>query len=489
MVRHAPMALSLLVCLAAACRPAATPTRTGTQWHECRLPKLAEVARCTTVTVPADRDKRGGSTMDLHVAMLPAVRPQSKPDPLVFLAGGPGQAASAVVSTMLPSLHRIRRDRDLVFIDVRGTGRSGRLDCELFDDQEEGMRRLLDHRVPEQLLARCRQGWKADLSLYRTRFLVDDLEQVADELGWHQVNVYGVSYGTRAALAWLARHPKRLRTVVLDGSAPYAMRLFEPFARDAESAWQGLVTDCAADSHCKAAFPDLDGDLRRLLARFDAGPKHIVTEHPRTGAPLRVTVTRGGIALAVRGMMYSADLQALLPMTIRDALAHDYRPLAAQTLAIAEGADESSSLGMLLSVVCSEDVDRIDATALPVSVSGTFVGATMLEQARTMCRGWPRFTPQPVLYKPVHSDLPALLISGSIDPVTPARWADVAASTLSRSRHLIATGAGHGAGREACTSRIIAAFVAGASVDGLESQCLETMKRPPFFVRRVGSAP
>jgi len=489
MPRRVAFFLVLLALVVASCRPADPAQKPGVDWRTCRLPKLAEAARCTMVKVPADRDRTGGPTLDLHVAVLPAVRPTPRPDPLFFVAGGPGQAASAVASTVLPSLRRIRRDRDLVFVDVRGTGRSGGLDCQPWEDPDEGILHLLDHRIPQDRLDACRKKWTADLTQYRTRFLVDDLEQVAGQLGWQQVNVYGVSYGTRVGLTWLARHPERIRALVLDGAAPFAMRLFEPFARDAEAAWRHLVADCRAAPACHAAFPDLATDLARLLERFSAGPKEIVTEHPLTGAPLRMTVTAGGIALAVRGMMYSADLQALLPMQLRDALAGDYRPLLAQILAIANGADESTSLGMMLSVVCSEDVDRFDMAALPAAVSGTYLGPTMVQQARSMCTGWPRFKPQKKLFETIRGRAPSLLISGAADPVTPARWADLVAGQLPNSRHVIAKGAGHGAGREACTSRIVAEFVASGSVAGLDLDCVAEMRRPPFFIRRAGTAP
>jgi pimeloyl-ACP methyl ester carboxylesterase len=134
-------------------------------------------------------------------------------------------------------------------------------------------------------------------------------------------------------------------------------------------------------------------------------------------------------------------------------------------------------------------VDRIDAASLADEVSGTFVGQTMIAQARQMCAGWPRFAPQPALFEPATGDVPTLLVSGAADPVTPQRWATMAAKTLTRSREVVARGAGHGAGREGCTSRLIAAFVASASVVDLNLDCLAEMRRPPFFVRRVGSAP
>ena len=479
----------LLLVLFGGCRPADQPAGGAAQWRECRLPKLAEAAQCTTVAVPMDRDRPGGPTIDLHIARLPAVRPTPKADPLLYIAGGPGQGASRVAWSVLPSLQRIRRDRDLIFVDVRGTGRSKPLDCRPFSGLDEGLSRLLDHRLPVPELDACRSAWPDGLHNYRTRFLVDDLEQVAERLGWRQVNLYGISYGSRAALAWLARHPQRIRSVVLDGAAPFQMRLFEPFARDAQTAWEQLVADCAADAACAAAFPSLPGSLRRLLARFAAAPQELTTEHPITGRPLKVQVTRGGIALAIRGLLYSADLQALLPLQLRDALAGDLRPMLAQTLLLAQGADESTSLGMMLSVVCSEDVDRMAPADLSAAVSGTFLGPTMAQQARQMCDRWPRFKPEPALFEPVQSDVPVLLLSGALDPVTPARWAEVAARTLSRSHHLVVPGTGHGAGRSVCSSRIVANFVAAADPGGLDADCLQKMKRPPFFLQRAGSAP
>ncbi len=401
---------------------------------------------------------------------------------MFFIAGGPGQAASAVAHHVLPGLARTRRTRDLIFVDLRGTGRSGALACQAGGGD---LRTLFAAEIPVAELRACLTGYAADVRQYTTAHVVEDLEAVRRALGAPQVNVVGVSYGTRVALSWMRAHPRALRAAVLDSVAPPQMMLFGPFARDAQRAWTLLVRDCHADTDCRARFPGLPRALTAVLDELEARPRTVTVDHPVTGLPAQVSLTRAGVAMAVRGLLYSADLAALLPLALDQALAGDWRPLVAQTLALSEGAEDTTSLGLMLSTVCAEDVPRLSSPA--GEDDDTFLGSAAVRWARSACAVWTHATVGPEVRAPVRSDVPTLLLSGEADPVTPPRWATLAAKTLSRHRHLVFTGQGHSVGRLGCAPRAVADFL--ASADPSAVRCARETTRPAFFLSPTGPKP
>ncbi len=472
----------------------------GIDWRSCRLPRVSQAAKCATIAVPELRGAEKPGSVRLHVAVVPAISATPQPDPLYFIAGGPGQGASEVAFQALPALGRIRRSRDLVFVDVRGTGRSEALKCDLFDS-EDALERLFDERFPKDELAACIEAHKGRrLGGYRTAAIVADLVQVADRLGHAKVNVYGISYGTRVALQWLRQDAnesgaKRLRSVILDGVAPPPMVLFSSFARDAQAAFDKLADDCLADrgsgsdgKGCGDRFGDVRKTLKMLLEASDP-PVTATVIHPTEGREVRVELRRAGVAMAVRSLMYSADLQALLPLALHDAARGDAGPLVTQALTLAQGAADASSFGMMFAVVCAEDVPYIRPADIAAEASTTVFGAVIAEQMRQVCRAWPGDRSAPLNREPVRSEVPTLLLSGALDPVTPARWGSAAARTLSNSAHVLVPAAGHGTFGTGCVPRLMGEFVGAASVDALDTSCVNDSKRPPFFIARTGPAP
>ena len=143
----------------------------------CHVAGLDAESLCGTVTVYEDRASGAGRELVLRVLVIPAISPYPRPDPLFFLAGGPGQAASEVAGTILPALTQVQRRRDLVFVDQRGTGQSNGLRCP--SDDSLGLREQLELDPIVETRA-CRDALlaDADLQLYTTDFAVDDLEAV-----------------------------------------------------------------------------------------------------------------------------------------------------------------------------------------------------------------------------------------------------------------------------------------------------------------------
>jgi pimeloyl-ACP methyl ester carboxylesterase len=470
----------MLLTLLLGCDQTAPPSQT-LPLTPCHVPGLDTESRCGTLSVPEDPTAPDGRRIDLHVLVVPAVSPDPEPDPLFFLAGGPGQAASEVAASVMPAFERIQKRRDLVFVDQRGTGKSAPLRCP--DPGEQSLAEQLA-ADPAAISARCLASLSADPALYITPIAMDDLDAVRAAMGYETINLYGASYGTRAGLVYMRRHPERVRAAILDGVAPLEMVLGLHFARDGHAALTAVLDDCAAAPECAAAFPDLAADFQGLL---DSMPRTVTFTSARTGEPESLDLTRAAFVGGVRGQLYSPTFASLLPLAITDAVAGDFSPIMAQTIGFSEGMADSMSEGMQLAVLCAEDVHRLPADPGPY-IDGTFLGDAVIADLAGMCTGWPTPALPEGYFEPVRSDAPTLLLSGVLDPVTPPRWAEQAAQTLPNSRHLIAPGAGHNVAPLGCVPRLMEAFIDAGSAADLEADCVNRITRPPFFIDFAGPA-
>ncbi|MFT4974682.1 MAG: pimeloyl-ACP methyl ester carboxylesterase [Myxococcota bacterium] len=453
----------------------------------CHVSGLDAESLCGTVTVFEDRAAGSGREIALRVLVVPAISPYPRPDPLFFLAGGPGQAASEVAGAILPALSQIQRHRDLVFVDQRGTGASNGLRCEA--DEGMSLRERLELEGLDEAQA-CHPilSEQADLTLYTTDLAVDDLDDVRQALGYETINLYGVSYGTRVAIEYVRRHADSARAVILDGVVPPQMPAGLHFATDGQAALDALLDDCAASSDCAAAFPELRGALAETLARLDVPePVEVTIAHPRTGVTETIPMAYETFAGGLQGMLYSPAIASLAPLSILAAQRGEYDAFVAQTLGMSEGVGGSMYDGMQLSVMCAEDLSRYPTDRATLS-EGTMLRDVTAAEMSKVCGVWPQATMPAGLDEPLVSDVPVLLLSGALDPVTPPRWGALAAETLSSSLHLVAPGAGHNVGPSGCVPRLMAEFVDAGFVEELDGSCIDQIQRPPFFIDFAGPA-
>ena len=461
--------------------------------EDCRLDGVSVPARCGSLTVHEDRAASSGRTIDLKIVVIPAVSDNPEPDPLFFLAGGPGQAATELAGPMLPLLADVRRTRDLVFVDQRGTGGSGRMTCAFLEsdvDEQELGESLQVEALPLDDLRECLAEMEtvSDPRQYATPVAMDDLDDVRAALGYETINLYGGSYGTRAGLIYMRRHRERVRTAVLDGLAPVSMRLPSNVNADAHRALDLLFDDCADDANCHEAFPDLAQTFARLIAELEASPREIETIHPRTGEPLKLTLTGASFAGGLRGVLYSPTLASLMPWTIARAAEGDFAPYLAQIAPLLDSG-EVLNLGMFFSVICAEDVSQLgDGDADRLAADG-ILGRLLIEVTVSACTLWPAADLPAAYFEPVRSNAPALLLSGELDPVTPPRWGEEVLAGLSNARHVIAPGAGHGVIARGCADDVVAEFIEAGSHADLDVSCLERIRRPPFLLSAAGTDP
>ncbi|WP_414640668.1 alpha/beta hydrolase [Archangium sp.] len=481
-------ALCALLSLPACTRSAGAETSRKMALEPCRLEGVGRQALCGTHEVWEDRAAKKGRKVPLKVVVVPALAASPAPDPLVLLAGGPGQGAAKLAGHMVPVLERIQRNRDLVFVDQRGTGDSRPLACDPVPP-DAPLAKQFDSNFYEEEFRKCLAGYDADVRLYTTPVAMDDLDEVREALGYQKLNLYGVSYGTRAALVYMRQHPEHVRTAILEGVAPMSLLLPLYVARDSQRALELLFTHCEQDAECKKRYPDLRGRFEALLAQLQQAPVHTKVEHPLTGVPEELTLTREGFTGVLRGLLYMPEAASLVPLVLDRATQGDWRPLVAIHHSMSSGINGNMSQGMFLSVVCAEDAPHITPEAIERETKGTWLGSAGVSNLLLPCAFWPKGELPKDYREPVKSDAPVLLLSGELDPVTPPSWGDDAKKTLTHSLHVTLPGVGHGTSSIGCARALMEDFVNRGSVEGLASKCGEGLKRPPFFTSFAGPVP
>jgi pimeloyl-ACP methyl ester carboxylesterase len=452
---------------------------------ECRLPRLAQAAQCGTLEVAENRAKPDGRKIKLFVGVLPANTLSPKPDPLFILAGGPGQAASQL-APFVTQLNAIRRERDIVLVDQRGTGRSAPLDCAAQKpDRHEAFETDPLPRAKACAAELAARG--ADAAQYTTAAWVADLDAVRAALGYPRINLWGGSYGSRVALEYLRRYPERVRSMILDGVAPPAMKISLDVWRTRDAAFGAIVAACNESRSCRKANPDAAATL--VAIGKDLGPKGKTTTvaDPQTGEAINVMVTYDLVVGALQTLTLVPELASLIPELLDRAHAGDYAPLVAASLMVTGDLAEQMNTALHYSVTCAEDVARIGADERAETLAHIRAKG-LAEKLLAVCDVWPKGTLSSDFATPIQSDRPVLLLSGALDPVTPPEYAAEVARTLPNSKHIVAAGLGHIVSPHSCAPRLLAAFVDRAGFDTLPADCIERLAktmRPPFWPDRL----
>jgi pimeloyl-ACP methyl ester carboxylesterase len=473
------LAVALLVLLAPSGLAAATAPRL--ELAPCEPPGLKQ-ARCGRYEVWEDRARRSGRKIGLKVVVVPATGPDRQPDPFVFLNGGPGESATAAAAGLAHAFAKILARRDFLLVDQRGTGGSNPLDCTLYGPE---LQSFLGDFFPAETTRRCRPELeaKADLSLYTTSIAMDDLEEVRVALGYPALNLFGGSYGTRASLEFMRRHPGSVRTATLHGVAPPSFPMPLNFARDAQRALDGVLAVCAAEPGCAAAFPSLPAEAKAVIATLERGPVRTEILDPQSGEATTVALSRDLAAEAIRYLLYQSGSASMIPVVVHQAAQGDFGPLAEFAAFGRRAIVSSGATGMYLSVTCAEDLPRIAPGEGERLAAGTFLADYRLRQQRRACEIWPAMSPAAGFAEPVASQAPTLLLSGEWDPVTPPSQAEAALRHLPQGRHLVVRSGGHsfeGLLGVECVTGLMTTFVEAGSAEGLDTGCLSGIKRPPF---------
>ncbi|MEL6367189.1 MAG: alpha/beta hydrolase [Pseudomonadota bacterium] len=443
-------------------------------------------AQCGTLQVAENPEEPNGNQIDLSIALVPALSVNPAPDPLVMLAGGPGQSAISSYLANPGIFEEIRQKHPILLVDQRGTGRSNLMTCEATEDD---LVADWDLSLVAEEIRECIATLPGDPALYTTSIAVNDLDQVRQALGIEQLNLWGGSYGTRVALHYLRRYPESTRTVIVDGVAPPEELLGPMLAIDAQASLQALNERCRRTPECFEQFGDVQAMVETLQARFDEATIEYTTAHPRTGELTPVPLSSLSLGGVIRLSIYAPATRAILPLMLSQAVAEDYRLLASQALLIQDAFDGEMAGGMHNSVVCAEDMPFFKEADRPDGIDDTFMRASSLDLLLAICAEWPQGPMDADFHDPLVSDKPILVLSGEFDPVTPPSNGEQLLASLSNAKHIVAPEQGHIISGLGCMPKLIAQFVTEADPAGIDATCVDKLGGMPFFVSPLGPTP
>ena len=446
----------------------------------CHLPGQDTPLRCLNVVVPRDYAQPQAGSIQLHVTIAPAFREKAKADPVFVLAGGPGQSGSSIIFLLEAGLQRVRATRDIVFIDQRGTGKSGKLSCDALQRSE-----TLDPDQAEREMVTCLKSLQPELRYYTTRAAAQDMDKVRQYLGFAQINLWGGSYGTRLAQAYAHQFPKQLRSMVIDGVTSPQQNI-GLMSGETGRAFQLLRESCEKDAGCHAKFPQFGQQLDSLMARAKRGDEIIRFRHPVTGKDSQVPLRFEGLGEAMRTMLYQPQIATRLPWLVQQAHQGNWQPLMAMWTSNTSWSQDSMAIGLTLAVLCGEDVAHITPEQAQAEISRSFLADGWTKKMQRWC-GVINVPPQP---RPASGPLqvPTLILSGQLDPVTPPQRAEEAMKFLPNSQHIVAQQVGHIVSPHGCTARLLRQFYDEPSKK-VDASCLKEIGKSPFVMSAAGAEP
>ncbi len=442
-------------------------------------------AQCGFLEVPENPDDPAGKTISLHIAVAGATSTDTREDPVFFFAGGPGQAASETWVMIRGTLDKVRKQRDIVMIDQRGTGQSHKLQCEVEDTEDLNAEINLEELA--QQTRNCLAQLDGDPRFYTTTIAMQDYDRVRQAMGYEKINLIGVSYGTRAAQVYLRQFPDAVRTVTLDSVVPMELALGQEHAPMLDRAVGLVFEDCRKDPDCNESFPGSLTALNELLQGLREEPRWITVTHPTTGKDYDLRLTAETLAIAIRFLSYASETQATLPLLVHEALSTGrLERLATQAMLVMGGISEMIARGMELSVMCAEDYPFLD---LDADHGNTLLGDIFLDAFQAQCEVWPQGAVDDHFHEGVITNLPVLLMSGERDPVTPPHYAAQAAESFSNHLNLVARGQSHSVMKHVCLKEVVTAFIELGATEGLDTACVEHIAPAPFFTSLLGPRP
>lgn len=482
---------NILLCLAMLGAAGAASARTvgSIEFEPCTLaPDFAPVsvdALCGTLSVPEDRAEPDGRRIELAIALV-SPEGEAEPDIVFMLAGGPGQAAREAYPMVAHAFRDVASKRHVVLVDQRGTGASHPLTC---GGGDESLLEDMIETTPEQAAQearRCLSELDADVRHYTTTDAVADLDAVREALGAPQANLVGISYGTRVAQQYAMRHPDRTRSLVLAGVVPNTLALGSEHAKNLDAALDRQFALCADTPACAERFGDPRANLAALMASLEASPQPVTYRHPRTGETLGDVLRADHVAVVARMYAYLPAAAALLPLTLAEAAAGRVDVLFAQSQMLIDNLTAQINHGMQLSVMCTEDAPML---AVDPDDADTVLGTAFVEFALAQCGAWPRGDKPEDFNEPLSTDVPALLLSGELDPVTPPRYGDEVAQSLPNARHLVLPAQGHDVLSVGCTPKLVTRFLDTLDAGELDTDCLDDLPATPPFAGFYGWQP
>ena len=483
------LAALLLVAAAAQAQQEPSPATPFTQPEFVATDCLAWFIRirgahvdCGYVTVLEDRAKPDGYVIKLAVVRLRGSAPSPRPDPVIYLAGGPGEGALHKAADVfggqafIADTRFIWEERDLILLDQRGIGHSEpRLECPVYNRRRTGLPALgLDpdqvQREVDALLA-CKRSLSEqgiDVSAYTPQAIAADVADLATAMGYQTYNLYGSSFGTLPALIVMRDYPDHVRSVVLDGVWPPQVSAAEARHANAASALAALFRRCEADPECSRRYPDLQREFWQVVGRYTARPT-TTTEHDSASSEwYEVEVDGHFMVRRMEESLRSNSWNPYLPFLVHRIAGGDYEVADAFIRPMSGWGSRFDNSAAWAALLCHAEGGFDDRTGVLADRAAhpRIADPEAADLTSALCAAWHDPATEPVDRTPVASSIPTLLLSGEFDPITPPRWADLAAGTLTRSHSHVVPMGGHGVGIDTqCGRALVGTFLNAPGAD------------------------
>lgn len=453
-------------------------------------------ARCFELLVPERRARDAGLQLRLFAAVLPAEAEVPKPDPVLYLQGGPGVSALSALSYW--ARHPLREQRDIILLDRRGVGFSRPVLCPQLPAADA---RVLaeDHAPGEEAAGRSRAALGCrdslleaglDFGAWNSRASARDILDLQELLGIEQWNVVALSYGTRLALSLLRESAGvGLRSVVLDSLYPTWAPSWDTGTSDFAAILDILFESCAQDADCAARFPRLRERFFQTLAALEASPQGATTRLRADSPQEHFVLNAQDFLFAVHQMLYDVRNFSLLPLLIEQVEAQN--PALVRRLAQDLARRVTSlSRAAYLAVECYERAPlQSEARRVLHHTTRPLMHHyhTWFSTDTTICEQWSTQKAPGRETRPVNVDVPTLILSGRYDPVTPSHWGRRVSRTLPDARYYDFPLAHGVMSAHPCPLGLALAFVE-APRGTLDPECIAYMQ-PPAFETRVRVLP
>ena len=435
------------------------------EWHECTFKtSFFQVAFCANYHTAEYVNK-----VEIVLPVVILRKRFSHDDslsPLIYLNGGPGYA-SGLDNTWIHYWWDWKSDigwrGDIILFDQRGTGLSTpRLHCDRILPMAEKIlpqhltfdaEQSVWHKLTLECIAEIKQQGFSFGFLTTQRSAKDVMgimQSVAEAMKYQHYTVYGVSYGTRLLLEVIRQNKNNTRlidNVILDSVYPLSVEAILAYPEQTQSILDLIINGCRRDNQCHAKWPDLKNTLLSLLEQLETNPVKLIVSHPAdSDKPIQVTVNDHRLMGILLNALYYWNLIEDLPLIINEAKEGDHDALKPLVQAFVDMMlDDQMEDMTYLAVECADQSALIsrDDYVKEVARYPQVEKYTRSVWDYEVCKDWPVHAAT-VMKRAVKSDIPALILSGEYDPVTPVVWARRVSQKFNNGQWHVFPGIGHG---------------------------------------------
>jgi pimeloyl-ACP methyl ester carboxylesterase len=439
----------------------------------CHMPGLEDKIDCIKLAVPLDWAKPEGAKIDIFAARLSALSRGQAKDAFVMIPGGPGQSGDALIPLATGKLKAIRQQRDIILIYPRGTARSNPLLCTTVEAQTN-----FDDNALKIAAQKCSAEQKYNPAFFTSLEIVKDIEALRVALTYPQLSLWGGSFGSRLAQHYARAYPANTRLVILDSVAPVGVSILETTPVAAQAALDNISASCAKDKVCSKNNGNVGERTAEVIRKLSTTSIAYTSEDPISTKTISQKIEGRQFASALHFALYDPNLRALVPQFISQAASGNFKPILAFSSAAGSSLDESISIGANFSALCAEDYRITNAAKLRAVAAKSFLKQGPAEMLETICPVWTQQRVPDAYLKPFKSNVPALLLSGVLDPITPPSSGAIAGLYFTNSFHIIIPASSHISSAFGCAPRNVVNFVATLKNNPADWACIKTPTPP-----------